>query len=151
MDQEKIGKFIAKCRKEKKLTQEQLAEKLNITYKAVSKWETGKGMPDSSIMIDLCKILDISVNDLFNGSKIESSKALYVADQNLVKLKKEKEAMFNAARYGYGISIILLFVYNIVNVVKLGVEKTVSHPIWIIMILSSLTFYITYLHLINKK
>ena len=54
MNQEKIGKFISECRKNQKLTQEQLAEKLNITYKAVSKWETGKGMPDSSIMMDLC-------------------------------------------------------------------------------------------------
>lgn len=61
MDQEKIGKFIAKCRKEQKLTQEQLAEKLNITYKAISKWETGKGMPDSSIMMDLSNILEITV------------------------------------------------------------------------------------------
>ncbi len=69
MNQEKIGKFISQCRKEQKLTQEQLAEKLNITYKAVSKWETGKGMPDSSIMLDLCNILKINVNELLSGEK----------------------------------------------------------------------------------
>ncbi len=61
MNQTEIGKFIAKCRKEKNLTQAQLAEKLNITDRAVSKWETGKSMPDSSIMLELCEILGIMV------------------------------------------------------------------------------------------
>ncbi len=67
MNQIKIGRFIAECRKEKKLTQMQLAEKLNITDRAVSKWETGKGMPDSSVMLELCEILGITVNDLLSG------------------------------------------------------------------------------------
>ena len=57
MNQEKIGKFIAECRKEQNLTQEKLAEKLNITSKAVSKWECGKGLPDVSLYEPLCKIL----------------------------------------------------------------------------------------------
>lgn len=70
MDQTKIGKFIAKCRKEKKLTQAQLAEKLNITDRAVSKWETGKSIPDSSIMLELCEILGITVNELLSGEEI---------------------------------------------------------------------------------
>ena len=56
MNQEKIGKFIALCRKEQKLTQEELALKLGITAKAVSKWECGKGLPDASIMVELCQI-----------------------------------------------------------------------------------------------
>ena len=55
MNQIETGKFIAACRKEKGMTQAQLAEKLNITDRAVSKWETGKSMPDSSIMLELCK------------------------------------------------------------------------------------------------
>ena len=70
MNQIEIGKFIAKCRKEKNLTQAQLAEKLNITDRAVSKWETGKSMPDSSIMLELCEILGITVNELLSGEKI---------------------------------------------------------------------------------
>lgn len=70
MDQMKIGKFIAKCRKENHLTQMELAEKLNITDRAISKWETGKSMPDTSIMLDLCKELKITVNDLLNGEII---------------------------------------------------------------------------------
>ena len=67
MDQVKIGKFIAECRKTANLTQMQLAEKLNITDRAVSKWETGKSLPDSSIMLELCDILAISVTDLLCG------------------------------------------------------------------------------------
>ena len=70
MDQIKIGKFIAVCRKQKGLTQMQLAEKLNITDKAISKWERGIAMPDSSIMLALCDILGISVNELLCGEKI---------------------------------------------------------------------------------
>ena len=70
MDQLKIGKFIAECRKQKNLTQMQLAEKLGITDKAISKWERGVAMPDSSIMLELCDILGISVNELLSGEKI---------------------------------------------------------------------------------
>ena len=70
MNQLKIGKFIAECRKEKGLTQAQLAEKLGITDKAVSKWERGIAMPDTSIMLELCGILGISVNEMLSGEKI---------------------------------------------------------------------------------
>ena len=70
MDQIKIGKFIAEQRKKNNLTQAQLAEKLNITDRAVSKWENGKAMPDSSLMLDLCSELKISVNELLSGEVI---------------------------------------------------------------------------------
>lgn len=72
MDQIKIGKFIAECRKNKNITQAQLAEKLNITDRAVSKWENGKSLPDSSLMLELCDILEITVNDLLCGEKVSS-------------------------------------------------------------------------------
>ena len=71
MDQIKIGKFIAECRKKQNHTQAQLAEKLDITDRAISKWETGKAMPDSDIMLDLCDILGIKVNELLCGEMIE--------------------------------------------------------------------------------
>ena len=71
MDHIKIGKFIAECRKKQNLTQAQLAEKLDITDRAISKWETGKAMPDSDIMLDLCDILGIKVNELLCGEMIE--------------------------------------------------------------------------------
>ena len=73
MEQAKVGKFIAECRKNKNLTQAELAEKLNITDRAISKWETGKGMPDSSIMLELCNELDITVNELLSLSHKHNS------------------------------------------------------------------------------
>ena len=69
MDQVKIGKFIAECRKKKNLSQLELADMLNITDKAVSKWERGLSKPSSSIMLELCEILGISVNELLIGEK----------------------------------------------------------------------------------
>ena len=72
MDQIKIGKFIAECRKKKNLTQAQLAEMLNVTDRAISKWETGKAMPDSNIMLELCYILGINVNELLCGEMINA-------------------------------------------------------------------------------
>ena len=91
MNQTEIGKFIAKCRKEKKLTQAQLAEKLNITDRAVSKWETGKSMPDSSIMLELCEILGITVNELLSGEEIDMESYEKKADENLIALKRKEE------------------------------------------------------------
>ena len=91
MNQIEIGKFIAKCRKEKKLTQAQLAEKLNITDRAVSKWETGKSMPDSSIMLELCEILGITVNELLSGEEIDMEIYEKKADENLIALKRKDE------------------------------------------------------------
>lgn len=91
MNQTEIGKFIARCRKEKKLTQAQLAEKLNITDRAVSKWETGKSMPDSSIMLELCEILGITVNELLSGEKVDMEDYEKKADENLIALKRKDE------------------------------------------------------------
>ena len=91
MDQIKIGKFIAECRKSKKLTQVQLAEKLNITDRAISKWETGKGMPDSSLMLELCKELGINVNELLSGEMIKMEDYDKKAEENLIEMKKQKE------------------------------------------------------------
>ena len=73
MNQTEIGKFIARCRKEKGLTQTQLAEKLSITDRAVSKWETGRSMPDSSIMLKLCEILGVTVNELLRENILNVS------------------------------------------------------------------------------
>lgn len=91
MDQIKIGKFIAQRRKAQELTQAQLAEKLNITDRAVSKWETGKSMPDSSIMLELCDILSISVNELLNGEKISMENNDRKNEQLLLDMAKELE------------------------------------------------------------
>ena len=92
MDQVKIGKFIAERRKKANLTQMQLAEKLNITDRAVSKWETGKSMPDSSIMLELCCVLGISVNDLLSGEVVGMDNYNNEMEKKLIEMVKEKEA-----------------------------------------------------------
>lgn len=91
MNQQKIGKFIAECRKNVGLTQKQLAEKLNITDRAVSKWETGKALPDSSIMLELCRILKITVNDLLVGEVISMENNDQINEQLLIEMSKELE------------------------------------------------------------
>ena len=90
MDQIKIGRFIAERRKQAGLTQVQLAERLGITDRAVSKWETGRALPDSSIMLTLCEMLDITVNDLLSGEKI-SMENNQKNEQLLLEMAKELE------------------------------------------------------------
>ena len=91
MDLIKIGRFIAERRKEAKLTQMQLAEMLNITDRAVSKWETGRALPDSSIMLSLCEILKITVNDLLNGEVVSMENYDKEAERKMLELVKQKE------------------------------------------------------------
>ena len=88
MDKVKIGNFIANCRKDKKLTQEQLAEKLNISKNAVSKWERGICLMDMSLLKPLSEILDVSVNDILSGEKIPETKIKEKAEENIIKLSE---------------------------------------------------------------
>ena len=99
MDQIKIGKFIAECRKKKNLTQAQLAEKLNITDRAISKWETGKAMPDSDIMLDLCDILGIKVNELLCGEMIEIEHKDEQLNELIFQMAKNEERYHKRLRY----------------------------------------------------
>ena len=108
MDQIKIGRFIAQCRKKVNLTQLQLADKLGITDKAVSKWERGITMPDTSIMLELCDILGISVNELLSGEKINMENSAQKNEQLLMDMAKELEQK----------------------------NKTVWRSMWVIMIIS---------------
>lgn len=84
MNQEKIGKFIAELRKEKNMTQQELADKLGVTDRAVSHWENGRRLPDYSLLKDLCEILSISINELFSGEKISNEDYKEKADNNLM-------------------------------------------------------------------
>ena len=91
MNTVKIGKFIADLRKSKNITQEELAEKLYITDRAVSKWERGLSLPDADKMLDLCSILDINVNELLNGEKIDMKDSEKKTNELLVELSKLEE------------------------------------------------------------
>ena len=119
MDQVKIGKFIAECRKKENLTQMQLAEKLNITDRAVSKWETGKSLPDSSIMLQLCNVLKITVNDLLSGEVITMdnyNKEMENKILEMIKQKEESDKRLLMLEWVIGIlSLIVLFVPIIIG------------------------------------
>ena len=99
MNQEKIGKFIAECRKQKSLTQEQLGETLGVTSKSISRWENGKTMPDLSLLKPLSDELGISLNELLSGEKLEKEKIIKNSEKNLIstinysnnKIKKTKK------------------------------------------------------------
>ena len=84
MNQEKIGKFILECRKAKKLTQSELAEKLGVTDKSVSNWENGRNMPDLSLFKPLCELLDISINDLISGEKVSKDEYQEKLEENII-------------------------------------------------------------------
>lgn len=90
MDQEKIGAFIAQCRKEAGYTQAALGEQLGVTDRAVSKWETGKSMPDPSLMLELCGLLRINVNELLTGSRIDMAQYQEQAEKNLLELQQQE-------------------------------------------------------------
>ena len=91
MDQLEIGKFIARMRKEKGLTQSELAERLLISNKTVSKWECGNGLPEVSLMMPLCDALGITVNELLSGKRLTPSEYQKNAEVNMMKLIREKE------------------------------------------------------------
>ena len=99
MDQIKIGKFITECRKKKNLTQAQLAENLNITDRAISKWETGKSMPDFDIMLKLCEILEISVNELLCGEMINMEQKDEQLNELVFQMAKNEERYHKRLRH----------------------------------------------------
>lgn len=141
MNQTEIGTFIAKCRKEQNLTQAQLAEKLNITDRAISKWETGKSMPDSSIMLELCAILGISVNELLSGERIETKHSENYekkAEENLIALKRKDEN--NISKNGI-IATLFTVTLFIGIVVCLTCDIAISgHLTWSLIPISSIAF-----------
>lgn len=109
MDQEKIGKFIAACRKEKGFTQASLAEKLGITDRAVSKWETGKSLPDASIMMELCELIGTNVNELLTGERIALDEYTKKAEQSLIEMQaKAEKADRNLLRMEIVMGIIII-------------------------------------------
>ena len=91
MDQIKIGRFVAETRKQRNLTQRQLADLLSISDKTVSKWECGKGLPEVSLMLPLCEILGITVNDLLSGQRVPTEDYQTKAEENMMDLMKENE------------------------------------------------------------
>ncbi len=112
MNQEKIGKFILECRKAKKLTQLELAEKLGVTDKSISNWENGRNMPDLSLFKPLCELLDITINDLISGEKVSKDKYQEKLEENIIstidytnKKVSEKNSFIGIILIVFGIMI----------------------------------------------
>lgn len=117
MNQEKIGKFIQRCRKEQGLTQEQLGEKLGVTYKAVSKWENARSLPDPSLYEELCGILNISLTELFNGDYIREEETREKADEVLyqqleVNRRQNMLQLFGNIMQGIGVALLFVPIYK---------------------------------------
>ena len=128
MDQVQIGKFIAERRKHSMLTQMQLAEKLGITDRAVSKWETGKSLPDSSIMLELCAILEITVNDLLSGEVVTMENQTQEMEKKLLELVRQKE---DNDRRLLTLEWVIVILSCIVLFIPLVIANTVSMEEWI--------------------
>lgn len=114
MDQIKVGKFIADMRKEQNFTQKQLAEQLNLSDKAISKWECGKSMPDTSILLDLCQLLKINVNELLSGERLSLETYPGKAEENMLNLIQETQEakskrMFSLPGAFLGITFFIVF------------------------------------------
>lgn len=135
MDLDRIGKFISKCRKDKKLTQEQLSEKLGISDRAVSKWERGLCLPDASIMLPLCEILGINVNELLSGEMINNKDYNKKAEENLLEMaKKEEEQNKKMMMYEYVIGFMSSITFFIlIFVASYAVEKNIIRIILFIL------------------
>ena len=90
MDTVKIGRFLKGLRKEKSLTQREVAEKLNVSEKTISKWETGKGFPEISLILPLCKFFDINTNELLSGERLNENQYIEKAEENIVSLVSDR-------------------------------------------------------------
>lgn len=143
MDQEKIGRFIADCRKENNLTQEQVAEKLGISNKTVSRWENGNSFPDVSLLQPLCELLNISVNELLLGEKIPKDDYRKKVEENTIRILEECRFSLENGRYFENYTIDLSF-FGIVAIVFIILKLAgviawpwiwVLSPLWIGLIL----------------
>ncbi|MBR3340480.1 MAG: helix-turn-helix domain-containing protein [Clostridiales bacterium] len=139
MDQQKIGEFLKTLRKEKKLTQEELADKMNVSRRTVSRWETGSNLPDLSILVELADLYDVDMREIFNGERKDKTvdkdlketmlMAADYTDDNMKKVMKKMQLMFIGATVCGALYIILLFfgpdidtgLYGILNGLLLGI------------------------------
>lgn len=124
MDQEKIGRFIAELRKENSLTQKELAEKLSVSDRTVGNWERGRNLPDPSLFVPLCSILDITLTELFNGERIETEHIIEKTDEvltNVIEENKMYSVILIISSIIMSISIVIFFIP-----VLMALDKTPS-------------------------
>jgi len=125
MNQEKIGRFIAELRKEKNMTQKDLANKLGITDRAISKWENGRGMPDLSLLTSLCEVLEIKVNELLSGEKLDNKNYQEELEKNIINtIDYTNKKLNNIKKIFLGIlSVILLFIILFFTLFNIDINR----------------------------
>ncbi len=135
MDQVKIGQFIKAIRKEKKLTQREVAERLRISEKTVSKWETGNGLPEVSLMLPLCGLLGINVNELLSGERLCEKQYLNKAEENIMDLLKEKAE----AKKKIIMGVIIVIVMTLLPAITLVIlSASLQMEIWLRIVLCAI-------------
>ena len=133
MDQEKIGKFIFELRKEKKMTQQELADKIGVTDRAISKWENGRGMPDLSLMRPLCDVLGITLNELISGERIDKKEYQKKSEENIINTinYSNKKTKFFKIFLGCLITIFLILVLMfVIDVRRMNKNEEVVFSTW---------------------
>lgn len=138
MDLRKIGKFIAKKRQENNYTQESLAEALDVSNRSISKWERGICLPDSGHMTELCMILGITINDLFNGEKVDMKDVDKKSEQLLIEMTKRQEASNRRAYLNIcvmAVGVMLLYF----TVIGIAARCMVKEDFWSILIIAAAT------------
>ncbi len=137
MDIEKIGKFIAECRKKKNITQQELAEKLGVSDRTIGNWENGRNMPDLSLFKPLCNELDITLNDLMSGEKVKEKEYKEKFEENIVKtidysntkVKRIKKAYLFAITF-IGLILLTLLILFIIDITKMRNNEPVLFSTW---------------------
>ena len=166
MNQEKIGKFIAKCRKDKKLTQSELAEKLGVTDKSIGNWENGRNMPDLSLFKPLCDELGITINELLSGEKLKKEEYQEKFEENIINTIDYSSKKINLIRNNLGIVLLILgilisftamtmfnsesswgSIYSVIGAIisLLGVSKLTKNYKYSKRLLICITYFIFYL------
>ena len=133
MNQYKTGKFISRKRKEQNLTQEQLANKLNISNKTISKWETGKCMPDYSVVEALCDVLKITVSELVEGEELETDVTKQNDDQIIELLRRTQQLEKQNVRFNRSLESILLILTLISAMLTIGYLNNILHIIFLVL------------------
>ena len=152
MNQEKIGNFIAEVRKERNMTQQDLANKLNVTDRAISNWENGRRMPDYSLLMELCNVLNVSINELLAGTRISKEDYNKIADENLIKIieKQNQEAKNFEKRMMILLAITTIIAMIIITLLPLKTIKDIVVFILVIL-LAFITNTLNMVALVLKK
>jgi len=122
MNQEKIGKFILQLRKEKNMTQQELANKIGVTDRAISKWENGRGMPDLSLLTPLCEVLDISINELLSGEKLDKKDYQEKLEENFIKTIDYTDKKIRKTKKIFVTILLGTFIFIFITITMFGID-----------------------------